>query len=56
MNLKILAKRSRLLLQWGTVLITVSMKNLLVLPKHKVWMLTVSLIPLSASYGGLMLI
>ena len=49
-------KEYRLLLQCDTVLIMVSMKNLLVLSKHKVWMLAVSLIPLSASYGGLMLI
>ena len=49
-------KEYRLLLQCDAVLIMVSMKNLLVLPKHKVWMLAVSLIPLSASYGGLMLI
>ena len=48
-ELKILAKRNRLSLQCGTVLITVSMKNLLELPKHKVWMQTVLLIPLSAS-------
>jgi hypothetical protein len=45
---KILAKRNRLLLQCGTVLITVSMKNLLELPKHKVWMPTVLLRPLSS--------